>query len=68
MSISPKKIFRSVIYPKDVGIITGRSARGCRSILNKIKKALGKTKRQFITVKEFCAFYGFEEDYIKEFL
>jgi transcriptional antiterminator len=59
---------RIVLYPKDVEHITGRSDRTARNILQKIRKALGKSKDQFVTVREFCAFYGLEEEYVKEFL
>lgn len=59
---------RIVIHPKDVENITGRSGRTARMILQKIKMALGKSKDQFVTVKEFCMFYGLEEDHVKDFL
>jgi hypothetical protein len=69
MAAVPRKIPpRIVIYPKDVENITGRSERTCRSIIDRIRKALGKSKQQFITVREFCTFYGLEEEYVKEFL
>ncbi|MBL7743143.1 MAG: hypothetical protein JNN00_06660 [Chitinophagaceae bacterium] len=69
MPVATRKIpTRIVIYPKDVENITGRSSRTARSIIDRIRKALGKSKQQFVTVKEFCFFYGLEEDYVKDFL
>lgn len=59
---------RIVVHPKDVENITGRRDRTARKILQKIRTALGKSKDQFVTVKEFCMFYGLEEDHVKEFL
>jgi ribosomal silencing factor RsfS len=68
MSDRTRKIFRIAIFAKDISILTGRSERACRAILNKIRKALGKSNQQFVTVREFCSFCGLEEDYVKEFL
>lgn len=59
---------RIVIYPKDVVNITGRHERTARTLLQKIRKALGKQPHEFITIKEFCLFTGISEDLIKDFL
>ena len=69
MSIAPGKIpLRVVIYPKDVENITGRCPRTARSLLQKIRQALGKSSMEFVTVKEFCIFTGIDEELIKDFL
>jgi hypothetical protein len=69
MSVRPGGMpTRIVIHPKDVENITGRRDRTARKILQKIRIALGKSKEQFVTVKEFCAFYGLEETHVNEFL
>jgi len=69
MSIATGKIpLRVVLYPKDVENITGRSPRTARKLLQKIRQALGKSSEEFITVKEFCAFTGIDEELIKDFL
>ena len=59
---------RVVLYPKDIENITGRSARTARKLLQKIRLALEKNPDEFVTVKEFCTFYGIEEELVKEFL
>ncbi|XVJ66820.1 MAG: hypothetical protein HEQ40_11900 [Lacibacter sp.] len=59
---------RVVIYPKDVENITGRRGRTARKLLQKIRDALGKSKNDFITIKEFCLFTGIDEDLVKDFL
>ena len=59
---------RIVIYPKDIVNITGRRERTARTLLQKIRNALGKKTHEFITVKEFCLFTGINEELIKEFL
>jgi hypothetical protein len=59
---------RIIIYPKDVVCITGRSGRTARKLLQKIKIVLGKSPDEFVTVREFCYFYGIEEDLVREFL
>ena len=57
---------RICIYPKDVQIITGRSERYGRNVLNQIKKKLAKEKHQLVSVEkhqlvsveEFCLHTG----------
>jgi len=69
MKPQPGKLpLRVVIYPQDVEIITGRSARTARQLLQNIRIALGKPAFSFITIKEFCAFYGIDEQLVYEFL
>ncbi|WNM17969.1 transcription initiation factor IIE subunit beta family protein [Flavobacterium capsici] len=45
---------RICIYAKDVQIITGKSERQARKIINSIKDAYAKKKHQPVTIKEFC--------------
>jgi predicted RNA-binding protein YlqC (UPF0109 family) len=63
-----KQPVRVVLYPKDVENITGRRGRTARKLLQKIREALGKSKNDFITIKEFCLFTGIDEDLVKDFL
>lgn len=51
---------RICIYPKDVQVVTGKSERYGRTIINKIKEHLNKEKHQLVTIDEFCDFMGFE--------
>lgn len=51
---------RIVIYAQDIENITGRSARGARLLLQKIKQAYGKKPQQLLTVAEFCEYTGLE--------
>jgi len=59
---------RVCIFPKDVQRITGKSERYGRMLLQKIKEKANKKEHQFITIKEFCAFTGLEEQVIYPFL
>lgn len=69
MKTLPNRIpVRVVLYPKDVENITGRRGRTARKLLQKIREALGKSKDEFITIKEFCLFTGIEEELVKDFL
>lgn len=69
MKTAPNRIpARVVLYPRDVENITGRRGRTARTLLNKIRMALGKSKDEFITIKEFALFTGIDEDLIKDFL
>jgi hypothetical protein len=69
MPLSPRKSpLRVVLYPKDVENITGRSDRTARKLLQNIRVALGKPPSSFVTIKEFSAFYGIDEELIYDFL
>lgn len=59
---------RIIIYPKDIQIITGRSERYGRGIIQKIKKHLNKEKHQLVTIDEFCDFMGIENETVKELI
>lgn len=61
----PKRI---VVYAKDVENITGRKPRTARKLLEEIRKKFGKSKDQFVTVREFSCYTGIEEDLVREFL
>jgi hypothetical protein len=59
---------RICIYPKDVQIITGRSERYGRNVLNQIKKKLAKEKHQLVSVEEFCLHTGLCISSVKQVL
>ena len=59
---------RLCIYPQDIQLITGKSERQCRNILNDIKVFYKKEKHQIITIAEFCNYMGLESDVITNYL
>lgn len=59
---------RICIYPKDVMLVTGKSERYCRALLQKIKQRLGKEHDQFITIDEFCTYSGLKIEAVQQFL
>jgi hypothetical protein len=59
---------RIVIYSKDVMNITGRSERGARRLLERIRRHNGKVKNDFVTVGEFCRYTGLTEEFVRPFL
>ena len=59
---------RMIIYSKDVEIITGRKHRTCCTLLQSIRKSIGKNKHQFVTIKEFCIYTGLDEELVREFI
>ena len=59
---------RIVIYPKDVEAIMACSPRSARRYVLDLKKLLGKEKHQFLTIPEFCEFYGLNEEDVREFI
>jgi hypothetical protein len=68
MKTSSSIPLRVVIYTRDVENITGLRDRTARQLMQKIRNALGKSKDEFITIKEFSLFTGIDEDLIKDFL
>lgn len=59
---------RIVIYAADVMKITGRKESAARKLLAKIRKEYKKQPGNFLTVKEFCRYTGFEEEVVNKFL
>jgi predicted RNA-binding protein YlqC (UPF0109 family) len=58
----PKRI---VIYPRDIENITGRKGRTAQRLHQTIRQVFEKEKFQFITVEEFCAFTGIDEETVR---
>lgn len=44
------------IYPKEVALILGKSQTTAQTLVRTIRDALGKTKHQVLTIREFCDF------------
>lgn len=59
---------RICIYPKDVMLITGKSERYGRKLLEKIKTKYSKEDHQFVTVDEFCLFTGLKIEQVQQFI
>ncbi len=53
---------RLCIYPKDIQIVTGKSERYGRSVIQQIKKKHLKESHQLVTIEEFCNYIGISED------
>jgi hypothetical protein len=59
---------RTVIYPRDIVNIAGISLLAAQRLLRKIRKAVGKPRGAWVTVKEFCAFCYINEEDIQKYL
>jgi hypothetical protein len=66
MSFKPNIPQRIVILSKDVENLTGRSKRAAQSLLQHIRKELGKEKHHYITITEFCRHTGIVEEQVRE--
>ena len=53
-----RQLTRLCIYPKDIQIITGKSERYSRDLIQKIKKYFNKEEHQLVTFQEFCEYMG----------
>lgn len=56
---------RVVIYPKDIMVITGKSERYSRYLIQRIKKHLNKQNHQLVSINEFCTYMGLEIDEVE---
>jgi len=59
---------RICIYPKDIQVITGKSPRYGRLVIQRIKEKNNKEKGQLVTVEEFCEFTGLKYDYVFSYI
>lgn len=59
---------RTCIYAKDIQLITGRSERYGRKLLQTIREVLDKKPHQFITIQEFSEYSGIEIDVINQYI
>jgi hypothetical protein len=53
---------RICIYPKDIAIITGKTERYGRSLLNRIRKHFSKEPHQVVSISEFCDYMGLNKE------
>ena len=60
-----KKNNRICIYPKDISIITGKSERYGRKLIEKIKKELSKGENQFVSIQDFCEYTGLKIELVE---
>lgn len=65
---NPNVRSRLVIYPKDVQLITGRGKSSATRLISRMRKLLGKSKDQVITIQEFCAYMGLDEHSVYQLL
>ena len=59
---------RIIIYSKDIQLLTGKSDRAARTLLQKIRIKIGKGKDQAITIHEFCEYLGLSEKEVMQIL
>ncbi len=59
---------RMCIYPSDIAILLGKSLATAQTLLRTIKDALGKKKRQNVTIAEFCDYQGLPYDEVNSMI
>ena len=59
---------RICIYPKDIQIVTGKSERYGRLIIQNIKKKFFKEPHHLVTIEEFCNYTGLSINSVKQVL
>ncbi len=62
------RIKRVCIYPKDIQLITGKTERQGRRILQAIRENLHKEPHQFVTIQEFSEYSGIEVEVINQYI
>lgn len=53
---------RLVIHTKDVMIITGKSERYSRTLIQIVKEELRKEPHQYVTINEFAKYLGLDPE------
>ena len=61
-----QKLHRLVIYPKDFQLVFNKSLKTARRMMANMKKDLGKESHHFITIREFCTYFGLTEEELIE--
>jgi len=56
---------RLCIYPKDIMIVTGKSERYGRYLIQRIKDHFNKEDHQVVTIDEFCEYMGLQSQEVK---
>lgn len=56
---------RVVIYAKDIQLITGKKERSARRLLEAVRRHYGKRRNALVTVREFCAYTGLQEEDVR---
>ena len=59
---------RICIYPKDVQVVTGKSERYGRKLIQDIKRRFLKENHQLVTIEEFCNYTGLSLNSVKQVL
>ena len=59
---------RVCIYAKDIQLITGRSERYGRKLLQTIRENLDKAPHQFVTTHEFSEYSGIEIEVVNRYI
>jgi len=59
---------RICIYEKDIELITGRSERYGRKLLQNIRETVDKEPHQFVTIHEFSEYSGIELEVIEQYI
>lgn len=68
MWFGKKGFKRLVIYPKDIEIIFGKSARAAREYLTIMRDALGKSRNVPVTFYDFCKYAEMEPEIVIDFM
>ena len=61
-------MYRIVIYPSDIVILTGKSESYARKEIQNLIKELDKKRCQKVTINEYCEYYGFDLKEVTEVL
>lgn len=62
-----RRTARVVVYPKDVENITGLKKSAASKLLQRIHVKFQKLPHQYVTIPEFCAYTGIDEQLVKDY-
>ena len=68
MPSNQKPLKRAIVFPSDIAFFTGRNIRTCRRILDDVRKVLGKSPKEFVTIKDFCRITDTDEELFSTYI
>ena len=57
-----------MIFARDVQNIVGYKPRQCQLLLQKVRDFFGKSKKDLVTINEFCKYMNLDETEVREYL
>lgn len=61
-----RELQRIIIYTYDVVVLTGKSKRSARRLLEQVRAVYGRRRFEMVPIKEFCEYYSLDVEEVKQ--